>query len=156
MRNHDAGVSAILEDLKAGRISRRQAFKALAALGIGSALLPTLSRLALAEDALVGPGGIPLARPDKPVTLPLWEDPIKSGLEPETDGTFTIFNYSDYIDKALVDEFGKLHKVKTQITTFDSMDQCITRLATHAVRADVTNITPDRLAQAVAGKLIKP
>ncbi|MGH6884148.1 MAG: extracellular solute-binding protein, partial [Hypericibacter sp.] len=156
MRNHDAGVSAILESLRAGRISRRQAFKTLAALGVGAALLPSLTRMASADDALMGPGGIPLARPDKPVTLPLWEDPIKSGLEPETDGTFTIFNYSDYIDKKLVDEFGRLHKVKTQITTFDSMDQCITRLATHAVRADVTNITPDRLAQAVAGKLIKP
>jgi spermidine/putrescine transport system substrate-binding protein len=156
MRNHDAGVSAILESLKAGRISRRQAFKTLAALGVGSALLSVLSRMASADDALMGPGGIPLARPDKPVTLPLWEDPIKSGLAPETDGTFTIYNYSDYIDKKLVDEFGKLHKVKTQITTFDSMDQCITRLATRAVRADVTNITPDRLAQAVAGKLIKP
>jgi spermidine/putrescine transport system substrate-binding protein len=156
MRNHDAGVNAILESLRAGRISRRQAFKTLAALGVGSALLPSMTRIASADDALVGPGGIPLARPDKPVTLPLWEDPIKSGLAPETDGTFTIYNYSDYIDKKLVDEFGKLHKVKTQITTFDSMDQCITRLATHAVRADVTNITPDRLAQAVAGKLIKP
>jgi spermidine/putrescine transport system substrate-binding protein len=156
MHGHDAGVSAVLEDLKAGRISRRQALKTLAALGIGGALLPALSRFASADDAPMGPGGIPLARPDKPVTLPLWEDPIKSGMEPETDGTFTIFNYADYIDKALVDEFGKLHKVKVQLTTFDSMDQCITRLATHAVRADVTNITPDRLAQAVAGKLIKP
>ena len=34
----------------------------------------------------VGPGGLPLARPDKRVTLPLWEDPIESGLEPETGG----------------------------------------------------------------------
>jgi spermidine/putrescine transport system substrate-binding protein len=156
MPDHDAGVSAILEALGTGRMSRRQAFRALAALGIGTAMAPALSRLAAADDAPMGPGGIPLARPDKPVTLPLWEDPIKSGLEPETDGTFTVFNYSDYIDKALVEEFGKQHKVKIQITTFDSMDQCITRLATKAVRADVTNITPDRLAQAVAGKLIKP
>jgi spermidine/putrescine transport system substrate-binding protein len=156
MRNHDAGVSAILKELKAGRMSRRQIFKAMAALGIGSAFLPALSRLALAADAPMGPGGIPLARPDSPVTLPLWEDPIKSGLAPETGGTFTIFNYADYVDKALVDEFGKQHKVKIEITTFDSMDQAITRLATKAVRPDVTDITPDRLAQAVAGKLIKP
>jgi spermidine/putrescine transport system substrate-binding protein len=156
MRNHDAGVSAILKELKAGRMSRRQIFKAMAALGIGSAFLPALSRLALAADTPMGPGGIPLARPDSPVTLPLWEDPIKSGLAPETGGTFTIFNYADYVDKALVDEFGKQHKVKVEITTFDSMDQAITRLATKAVRPDVTDITPDRLAQAVAGKLIKP
>ena len=36
---------------------------------------------------LTGPGGLPLARPDKRVTLPRWEDPIKSGLKPETGGT---------------------------------------------------------------------
>src|SRR5262249_17943036 len=116
MRDHDAGVSAILEALSTGQMSRRRAFKALAALGLGTALAPALSRLASADDVPMGPGGIPLARPDRPVTLPLWEDPIKSGLEPETDGTFTIFNYADYIDKALVDEFGKQHKVKVQIT----------------------------------------
>ena len=44
----------------------------------------------------VGPGGLPLARPDRRVTLPMWEDPIESGLEPETGGTFTVFNYPDY------------------------------------------------------------
>src|ERR687885_2596561 len=46
---------------------------------------------------LVGPGGLPLARPDRRVTLPLWEDPIESGREPETGGTFTIFNYPPYL-----------------------------------------------------------
>ena len=39
---------------------------------------------------LLGPGGLPLARPDKRVVLPRWEDPIESGLEPETGGTFTV------------------------------------------------------------------
>ena len=116
---------------------------------------PWVRRQALADQP-IGPGGIPLARPNQPVTLPRFEDPIKSGLEPETGGTFTIFNYSDYIDKKIVDEFGKKYKVKTQITTFDSMDQAITRLAKHAVRADVTDITPERVSQAVAGKLLKP
>ena len=44
-----------------------------------------------------GPGGLPLARPNGRSTLPLWEDPIASGLKPETGGEFTIFNYPDYI-----------------------------------------------------------
>jgi spermidine/putrescine transport system substrate-binding protein len=42
---------------------------------------------------LLGPGGLPLARPDKRVTLPLWKDPIASGMKPETGGVFTIYNY---------------------------------------------------------------
>ena len=45
----------------------------------------------------LGPSGQPLARPDRRVTLPLWEDPIASGMQPETGGEFTVFNYPDYI-----------------------------------------------------------
>src|ERR1044072_4736553 len=43
------------------------------------------------------PLGLPLARPNVPVTIPRYEDPIASGLKPETGGDFTIFNYPDYI-----------------------------------------------------------
>jgi len=140
---------------RSSRISRRRALRILGSGIVAAVAAPWVVRNALA-DQLMGPGGIPLARPSQPVTLPRFEDPIKSGLEPEKGGTFTVFNYADYIDKKLVDEFGKKYKVKTQITTFDSIDQGITRLARHAVRADVTEITPDRIAQAVAGKLLKP
>ena len=116
---------------RSSRISRRRALRTLGSGIAGVVAAPWVVRNLLAAE-LVGPGGIPLARPAQPVTLPRFEDPIKSGLEPETGGTFTVFNYADYIDKKLVDEFGKKYKVKTQITTFDSMDQAITRLAKHA------------------------
>src|SRR5438477_3520273 len=53
----------------------------------------------------VGPGGLPLARPDKRVTLPRWEHPIASGLKPETGGTFNVFNYPDYLYTKLLKEF---------------------------------------------------
>src|SRR5919109_5473727 len=59
----------------------------------------------------LGPGGLPLARPDKRVTLPLWEDPIESGLQPEKGGTFTVFNYPDYLYKKLLRDFGKKYGV---------------------------------------------
>ena len=105
---------------------------------------------------LLGPGGLPLARPDKRVTLPLWEDPIASGLEPETGGTFTVFNYPDYLYKKLLNDFGKKYKVKVQYTAFDNISSGIQRLASGAVKPDVMEMTPDNLDQAVAGKLIKP
>ncbi|HXV34761.1 MAG TPA: hypothetical protein VD769_12180, partial [Gaiellaceae bacterium] len=70
------------------------------------------------EPELLGPGGLPLARPDKRVELPLWEDPIESGLEPETGGTFTVYNYPDYFYKKLLNEFGKEYGVKVQYTPF--------------------------------------
>jgi spermidine/putrescine transport system substrate-binding protein len=103
-----------------------------------------------------GPGGLPLARPDKRVTMPLWEDPIESGLQPETGGTFTVFNYPDYLYKKLLNEFGKKYGVKVQYTAFQNISSGIQRLASGAVTPDVMEMTPDNLSRAVAGKLIKP
>jgi spermidine/putrescine transport system substrate-binding protein len=148
----------LLAQLRDERIARRKLLKAFGSAGLAAAVLPLLVRGAFADEAgkQPGPGGLPMARPDKPVTLPLYEDPIKSGLAPETGGTFKVFNYADYIDKDLLANFGKLYNVKVELTTFDNSDQCITRLATHGVAPDVTNMIPDRLDQVVAGKVIKP
>ncbi|CEF48498.1 unnamed protein product [uncultured bacterium] len=146
----------ILADWRAGSISRRQALCALGAVGIGASALSLMDGAAWADNQLLGPGGIPLARPSYPVTLPLHEDPIRSGLQPETGGSFKLFNYPDYIDKKLINEFGKKYGVSMELTTFDSMDQAITRLASRAVQPDVTDLSSERVAQAVAGKLIKP
>jgi spermidine/putrescine transport system substrate-binding protein len=137
-------------------LSRRKALRTIGGAGLLAPAAPFIIRQALAEDQPMGPGGIPLPRPDHPVTLPLYEDPIKSELTPETGGDFIVYVYSDYIDKGLVTDFCKSHGVTMQMTTYDSQDEAITKQATHAVRPDVVNITPDRLAQAVAGKLIKP
>jgi spermidine/putrescine transport system substrate-binding protein len=103
-----------------------------------------------------GPGGLPLARPDTRVTLPLWEDTIESGLKPETGGTFTVFNYPDYLYKKLLNDFGKKYGVDVQYTPFDNIASGIARLASGAVEADVMEMTPDHVDQAVAGQLIKP
>src|SRR5204863_328598 len=103
-----------------------------------------------------GPGGLPLARPDKRVTLPRWEDPIKSGLEPETGGTFTVFNYPAYLYKKLLNDFGAKYGVQVQYTPFDNINSGLQRLASGAVTPDVMEITPDTLDMGVAGKLIKP
>jgi spermidine/putrescine transport system substrate-binding protein len=104
----------------------------------------------------LGPGGLPLARPDKRAVLPRWEDPIESGLEPETGGTFTVFNYPDYLYKKLLNDFCAEHGVKPQYTAFDNINSGIQRLASGAVEPDVMEITPDTLDMGVAGKLIKP
>jgi spermidine/putrescine transport system substrate-binding protein len=105
---------------------------------------------------LLGPGGLPIARPDKRVTMPLWEDPIESGLKPETGGTFTVYNYPAYLYKKLLKEFGQKYGVDVQYTAFDNISSGIQRLASGAVTPDVMEMTPDNLSRAVAGKLIKP
>ncbi len=106
----------------------------------------------------VGPGGLPLARPDKRVKLPIYADnkPIESGLQPETGGTFNVFNYPDYIYGSLLKEFGKKYNVNVQVTPFDDISSGIARLASGAVTPDVTEMTPDNLDKVVAGKLIQP
>jgi spermidine/putrescine transport system substrate-binding protein len=105
---------------------------------------------------LLGPGGLPLARPDKQVTMPLWENPIESGLEPESGGTFTVFNYPDYLYKKHLRDFGEKYGVDVQYTAIQNISSGIQRLASGAVTPDVMEMTPDNLTRAVAGKLIKP
>lgn len=133
-------------------MSRRQALRTIVATGLGVAASPLVTKLAWGAEA---PQGFPLARPDHPVTLPLNGHAIADGLKPES-GTFTVFNYSDYLYKKLLDKFGAKYDVDVQLTTFSNMDQAITKLANRDVAVDVTEITPDRLAQASIGKLLQP
>jgi len=144
--------AGVCEGSEVTRVSRRQALKSLAAAGIAAAA----QGLARADSQPLGPGGIPLARPDRPVALPLNAAPIPSGLPPERGGTFKLFNYPDYISKAMVEEFGRQHDVSMELSIFSNMDEAVTRMASRLVRPDVTNISHERLAQAVAGKLIRP
>jgi spermidine/putrescine transport system substrate-binding protein len=142
----------VIAALARGRITRREAVKLLMASGAATALLPGLGR---ADDATVG--GIPLARPDKPVTLPTFQQPIESGLKPESDGgNFYVFNYDEYVDPNLMDAFGKKYNVKVVLNIFGDIDEAITKLAGGLVEADVTELTNNRIAQAVAGKLLQP
>jgi spermidine/putrescine transport system substrate-binding protein len=139
----------------------RAAGAASLATGVGGILAACSSETTASSPTgtggeLLGPGGLPLARPDKRVTMPLWEDPIDSGLEPETGGTFTVFNYPDYFYKKLLRDFGKKYGVDVQYTAFQNISSGIQRLASGAVTPDVMEMTPDNLSRAVAGKLIKP
>src|SRR5215204_7059281 len=138
-----------------GSLSRRDflaraAGTGFAISGAGGLLAACSSSTEVAQETsttgeLLGPGGLPLARPDKRVTLPRWEDPIESGLEPETGGTFTVFNYPDYLYKKLLRDFCAEHGVEPQYTAFDNINSGIQRLASGAVAADVMEITPDTL-----------
>src|SRR5262249_45722575 len=131
------------------------AMRALGAAGLTTIAFRLLTGQAVADD--MGPGGIPLARPNKPVKLPLHNDPIKSGLAPEKGGTFNIYNYADYVDPNLLKAFSEKYEVEATVTTFDSIDEAITKLGSNSVRdMDVTEITSNRIAQAVAGKLLLP
>ena len=128
-----------------GRANRRQFLRrsggaALALSGASSVLSACTN-----STEPVGGAPYPLARPDRPVTLPLWEKPIPSGLEPETGGTFTVFNYPEYIYGKLLVDFGKKYGVKVEVTPFNDINSGIAILASGSVSPDVTEMTPDLL-----------
>src|SRR5687767_10199415 len=108
---------------------QRSAGAAVALSGAGPLLAACGSTTSESTGAAgEGPGGLPLARPDKRVTLPRWEDPIESGLEPETGGTFTVFNYPAYLYRKLLTEFGAKYDVEVQYTPFDNINSGLQRL----------------------------
>ena len=149
-----------------GRRTRRRLLLegggALAAMGGAGSLLAACGNSTSTGSTVgsngrpVGPGGLPLPRPDQPVTLPRWEQPIDSGLQPETGGEFIVFNYADYIYTKLLKDFGKKYGVSVRVEPFDNITSAITILAGGSVHPDVMNLTTDHLEQAVAAKLIKP
>ncbi len=99
----------------------------------------------------------PLARPDSPVTLPIFDDnpPIDSGLEPEA-GPLKIYNWIDYIWKRKVKDFGKEFGVEVELSSFYTMDEAIAKLATGQTDYDVFFPTPDRMSRLAYGKLLRP
>jgi spermidine/putrescine transport system substrate-binding protein len=106
---------------------------------------------------LIGPGGIPLARRDQPVTLPLYDDnvAIDSGLDLEA-GPLNVFNWASYINPAIVRKFEKEFNVKVSITQFENEEEAVAKLTSGKVSFDVWWATVDYMSRAVAGKLIQP
>jgi spermidine/putrescine transport system substrate-binding protein len=109
------------------------------------------------SGVLMGPGGIPLARRDHPVTLPLYGDNpvIASGKDLEA-GPLELFNWDAYINPATVKAFEKEFKVKVNVTTFENEEEAVKKLTTGKVHPDVWWATVDYVSRAVAGKLIQP
>lgn len=140
----------------------RHAFGRRELLGRGAVGLAGLSSLSTLLAACGGEsgGGTPelqLARPDRPVTQPLFDDnpTIASGLDPE-GGPLKIYNWVDYLWKQKMKEFGKEYGVEVQLTTFATMDEAITKIASGAVDFDVFFPTPDRLERMVLAKQLQP
>jgi spermidine/putrescine transport system substrate-binding protein len=140
------------------RQSRRQflfsSAGTLAALSGADAIFRAADAFA---GAPMGPGGIPLARRNYPVTLPIYSDnePVASGKNTEK-GPLNIFNWSDYINPAVVKQFQKEFGVSVKITTFENEEEALSKLATGQGNFDIWFATVDYLSRSVAGKLIQP
>jgi spermidine/putrescine transport system substrate-binding protein len=106
----------------------------------------------------LGPGGLPLPRPDNAVTWAITADnkPIADGLA-ETGGQLGIYNYADYLDPGLVKRFEKLTGSKVQIATYNSSDEAIAKLSSGAVGFDVIiGLSGANIDNLIAHQLIQP
>ncbi len=104
-----------------------------------------------------GPGGLPLGRPWDPVTFPIYRDnrPIPSGLKPEK-GPLKLYNWSEYINRAVVDSFGKKYGVDVEVSTFGTIEEAIAKLASGAVQFDVFVPLVPNISLLVAGRIGQP
>ena len=158
-----------------GRLSRRALLPragGLAALPVGAGLLAACADTtevnagkgaatggvgAQLPGVELGPGGIPLARRDFPVSLRKYSKvpEIESGLQPET-GPLKLYNWNEYIDPALLKAFGAKYGVKVELTTFVTMDEALSKLSAGGLDFDVVVPTVSRIADLVSLNLLRP
>lgn len=143
-------------------ITRRRLLRAGLAAGLG---LSAASFLSACSDTTVpggqspnkAPGGLPLARPDNPVTLPIYPDnqPIPSGMKHE-DGPLKLYNWAEYVNPAVMKSFEKRYGVDIELSTFSTLDEAIAKIASGAVSFDVFVPTQPFVSLLVAGEILQP
>jgi spermidine/putrescine transport system substrate-binding protein len=138
---------------------RRQFLRYCLAVSAGTVVGPSLLSACQgsASSSSGGETALPMARPNHPVTLPTFADipRIKSGLKPEK-GPLQVFNYADYLAPGVLKAFGDKYGTSVEVTTFNSMDEAVSKLRTGQTNFDVFFPTPDVLAKVVLGKLLQP
>jgi spermidine/putrescine transport system substrate-binding protein len=108
-------------------------------------------------SAALGPGGLALARPNHPVTLPVYaaNKAIASGLKPEA-GPLQFYNWDQYINADVVKAFEKQYGVKVQISTFTTIDEAVAKISSGTVQFDVFVPELVFLERLVVGKVLQP
>ncbi len=129
----------------------RTAAGTLAALGA----VPLLDACA---SALAGTGTVPLPRPNNPVKWPVFPGnaAIASNLPPEPGATLQIYTWVAYINQAVVNAFAKKYKVKVQITTFNTMNEAMSKLRSGLSYDLLIGATVDVLGQLIESQLVQP
>ncbi len=100
------------------------------------------------------------ARPDHPVTLPLYEQPIPADMPIEQNATLKLYNWDYYMWPHLVrDEFEQKfsqYNVKVDIQWFYDSNGAIAKLSGGQVQADIFFPDPSQLTRLVIAKQLKP
>jgi spermidine/putrescine transport system substrate-binding protein len=100
---------------------------------------------------------VPLARPDRPVTLPDNGFTPASPDTPAEPGPLVIFTYADYLNPVTKAAFTEAYRAEIEIAAFDTEDRLLAGLASTRVRYDlVIGATTINLPRYVVGGLIQP
>jgi spermidine/putrescine transport system substrate-binding protein len=142
-------------------LSRRSFLRNSAGAGLlAGGLGPLLAACGSGGTTAAGSGAnaIPLPRPNRPVTWPVFKDnpAIKSGLAPEQGATLRIFNWVAYVNPQVVKNFAQKFNCKVEVTTFNTMDEAMAKLRTGQLNFDIFFPTIDVMGQLVEGKMIQP
>ena len=113
------------------------------------------------SGAATEPAQLQIASPTNPVKWPInpGNEPIASGLEPEANATLRVYNYPDYLDKAVIKDFQKEYadyNVKVELSTFNDYQEAITKIRAGSVPYDVSFLSYNNIARLVYGDLIRP
>jgi spermidine/putrescine transport system substrate-binding protein len=126
--------------------------------GAGLAALGTGTLLEACAPALAGSGAVPLPRPSNPVRWPVFSDnaAIASHQEQEEDATLQVYTWVAYINQDVVNSFAKKYKCKVQITTFNTMNEALSKLRSGLSYDVLVGATVDTLGQLIESKLVQP
>ncbi len=106
------------------------------------------------RDLLANP-----ARPDNPVTLPVFEDPIATDTPIEEGATLQLYNWKDYLWPKLYREFEAKYAdygAKIEVTTFNDIAQGIQKVSSGQIAADVFFPDPSWIAKLSVAQLMRP
>jgi spermidine/putrescine transport system substrate-binding protein len=144
--------------------SRRAFLRRAAATGIA---MPSLAAiLAACKDSSTGtpsdagssvPGAIPLASPDNPVELPLYDDipAIADNLSPEA-GPLRVYNWNDYIYKKVIKQFEAEYGVEVEYTQFAGMAEAMNKVQNDTIQWDLFFPTIENVGKIVGAKRAQP
>jgi spermidine/putrescine transport system substrate-binding protein len=132
---------------------RRSAGTAIALPTLASILASCTNPRAANQSAI---NNFNVATPDNPVTLPLVGSAIPDGMQPEKNATLQIYNWSDYFWKHIIDDFCAKYNCKYQLTTFNNMEEAVSKIQTGQFKFDVFFPTYDVLGKVVDGKYLRP
>jgi spermidine/putrescine transport system substrate-binding protein len=135
------------------RISRRQLLGAAGGLALGA----TLAGCSTTNPA-AGADGPPLPRRGRPVKWPVYRDnpPIASGRAPERGATLQLYNWVAYVNEKVIHNFCRKYDCRCQVTTFDTIEDALAKLASGELKFDVFFPTVAVLGRLIAAKQIRP